>query len=112
MILNRSSTFLYLTVATGAYSVHVHKSAQWLLYCGVTMCYIAISQHQHKTFLNFSPVIILMSTEPDNLKEIKEDNQMASKNEEPVMCSKCNITFESEEKYLQHYDEVHKPEIS
>ncbi len=53
-----------------------------------------------------------MSTKPDNLKEIREDNQMASKNEEPVMCSKCNVTFESEEKYLQHYDEVHRPEIS
>lgn len=53
-----------------------------------------------------------MSSEPDNLKEIREDNQLASKNEEPVMCSKCHITFESNDKYLQHYDEVHKPEIS
>lgn len=53
-----------------------------------------------------------MSTEPDNLNEIREDNQVASKNEEPVMCSKCNVIFESEENYLQHYDEVHKPESS
>jgi hypothetical protein len=53
-----------------------------------------------------------MATESDNLKELREDNEMASKNEEPVICSKCNITFESDEKYLQHYDEVHKSEIS
>jgi hypothetical protein len=51
-----------------------------------------------------------MSTEPHSLKDIKEDNQMASKKEEPVICSKCKITFESDDKYLQHYDEVHKPE--
>ena len=29
---------------------------------------------------------------------------------EPVMCSKCNITFESESEYLQHYNEKHKAE--
>jgi uncharacterized C2H2 Zn-finger protein len=31
-------------------------------------------------------------------------------NAEPVMCSKCNITFESESEYLQHYNEKHKAE--
>ena len=53
-----------------------------------------------------------MSTEFDNLKEIKGDNEMDSKNEEPVICSKCNVTFETDEKFLQHYDEVHKSETS
>ena len=51
-----------------------------------------------------------MSTESDNLKETREDNEMASEKEEPVICSKCNITFETDEKYLRHYDEVHKSE--
>ena len=51
-------------------------------------------------------------TGPENLREVREDNEMASKNErtEPVVCSKCNKTFESDEKYIQHYDEVHKSE--
>lgn len=52
-----------------------------------------------------------MSADSDCLEDI-EDIKMASRNEEPVICSKCNITFESDDKYLQHYDEVHKIEIS
>jgi hypothetical protein len=49
-----------------------------------------------------------MSVESDNLKNISKDNKMNSKNEEPVICSKCNVTFESDDKFLQHYDEAHK----
>ena len=30
--------------------------------------------------------------------------------DEPVMCSKCNIPFENESEYLRHYNEKHKPE--
>ena len=26
---------------------------------------------------------------------------------EPVMCSKCNIVFSTERDYLQHYNEIH-----
>ena len=33
---------------------------------------------------------------------------MASKNEEPVICSKCNVIFESDDKFLMHYEEAHK----
>ena len=51
-----------------------------------------------------------MSSESDNLKEIREDDQVTSRPEEPVICSKCNVTFESDDKYLQHYNEVHKPQ--
>jgi uncharacterized C2H2 Zn-finger protein len=29
---------------------------------------------------------------------------------EPVMCSKCNEVFETDSKYIQHYDEKHKTE--
>jgi uncharacterized C2H2 Zn-finger protein len=29
--------------------------------------------------------------------------------EEPIMCSKCNITFENESEYHRHYNEKHKP---
>jgi hypothetical protein len=42
---------------------------------------------------------------------VESDNQMNSKNEEPVICSKCNVIFESDGKFLQHYDEAHKLEI-
>jgi uncharacterized C2H2 Zn-finger protein len=28
--------------------------------------------------------------------------------EEPVMCSKCNVVFPTEREYLQHYSEMHK----
>jgi len=37
--------------------------------------------------------------------------QIEMENEnEPVMCSKCNKTFESESEYLDHYNDKHKPE--
>ncbi len=36
--------------------------------------------------------------------------EMENENNEPVMCSKCNKTFESESEYLEHYNEKHKPE--
>jgi uncharacterized C2H2 Zn-finger protein len=29
---------------------------------------------------------------------------------EPVMCSKCNLVFDSDSAYIQHYNEKHKPE--
>jgi uncharacterized C2H2 Zn-finger protein len=29
--------------------------------------------------------------------------------EEPIMCSKCNMVFESDSDYMQHYNEKHKP---
>jgi hypothetical protein len=28
--------------------------------------------------------------------------------QEPVMCSKCNVVFSTEREYLQHYSEMHK----
>lgn len=36
--------------------------------------------------------------------------EMENENDEPVMCSKCNKTFESESGYLERYNEKHKPE--
>jgi hypothetical protein len=26
---------------------------------------------------------------------------------EPVICSKCNVTFETDSQYIQHYDQIH-----
>lgn len=49
-----------------------------------------------------------MGTESDDPKIMREYNQMASQNEEPVICSKCNVTFESDGEFLKHYDEAHK----
>jgi uncharacterized C2H2 Zn-finger protein len=31
------------------------------------------------------------------------------KSGEPIMCSKCNIVFESDTDYIQHYNEKHRP---
>jgi hypothetical protein len=31
--------------------------------------------------------------------------------DEPIMCSKCNIMFNTELEYKRHYDETHKPAI-
>lgn len=31
-----------------------------------------------------------------------------SEDSEPVMCSKCNVTFTTEAEYLKHYNEKHK----
>jgi hypothetical protein len=33
-----------------------------------------------------------------------------STEKEPVMCSKCNEVFETDSKYIQHYNERHKPD--
>ena len=33
-----------------------------------------------------------------------------STEKEPVMCSKCNEVFETDSKYIQHYNEKHKAE--
>jgi uncharacterized C2H2 Zn-finger protein len=33
-----------------------------------------------------------------------------STEKEPVMCSKCNEGFETDSKYIQHYNEKHKAE--
>jgi len=57
-----------------------------------------------------------MSSETEYLKEVREDNEIASKNQRkikdavPVMCSKCNVTFGSDSEYMQHYDMIHKSE--
>jgi hypothetical protein len=36
------------------------------------------------------------------------ENEEEEDEEEPVMCSKCNVVFPTEQKYLQHYSEMHK----
>lgn len=49
-----------------------------------------------------------MTSEKKYLDEVREDNEIAEKAEQdPVMCSKCNRSFESDSEYIQHYVEVH-----
>lgn len=57
-------------------------------------------------------MIKLMNIGSGELKRAEEANQVATKNQEPVLCSKCYATFESDDQYLQHYDEVLKQEFS
>jgi hypothetical protein len=54
-----------------------------------------------------------MASDPEYLRSAREYNEMAAKNEEigePVICSKCNMTFPSDSEFIQHYDEGHEPE--
>lgn len=57
-------------------------------------------------------MIKLMNIGSGESKRAEEANQVATKNQEPVLCSKCYATFESDDQYLQHYDEVHKQEFT
>jgi len=38
---------------------------------------------------------------------VKENND-ESLERTPVMCSKCNLTFESESDYVRHYNDKHR----
>jgi uncharacterized C2H2 Zn-finger protein len=38
------------------------------------------------------------------------NNDKLHQGEEPVMCSKCNMVFESDADYKRHYDDNHRPE--
>jgi hypothetical protein len=40
---------------------------------------------------------------------ISRGTQVGDESDEPLMCSKCNIMFNTELGYKQHYDEKHKP---
>lgn len=35
---------------------------------------------------------------------------MPESDNEPVMCSKCNVAFPTESEYLKHYNEKHRPQ--
>jgi uncharacterized C2H2 Zn-finger protein len=39
----------------------------------------------------------------------KDKRSGEEEEEEPIMCSKCNMVFESDSDYMQHYNEKHKP---
>ena len=32
---------------------------------------------------------------------------LACEDTEPVICSKCNVTFDNDSQYIQHYDQNH-----
>jgi len=40
----------------------------------------------------------------------KGTDQHGEQKDELTMCSKCNLTFQTELEYGQHYDAKHKPE--
>jgi hypothetical protein len=54
------------------------------------------------------------SVREDNEYTARMDDKNANREEfdykdsEPVICSKCNVTFGTDDQYLQHYDEKHK----
>jgi hypothetical protein len=61
-----------------------------------------------------------MTSRGESLKSVGESNEYApgmdDKNSsrdldcegsEPVICSKCNLTFETDSQYIQHYDQIH-----
>jgi hypothetical protein len=50
-----------------------------------------------------------MTSENEYLKGVREDNEIAAeKEQEPVLCSKCNGTFESDSEYKRHFNKMHK----
>ena len=38
---------------------------------------------------------------------VNKDKSGGGEEEEPIMCSKCNMVFESDSDYMQHYNEKH-----
>lgn len=61
-----------------------------------------------------------MTPREESLRSVGESNEYApgmdDKNSsreldcegsEPVICSKCNVTFETDSQYIQHYDQNH-----
>ena len=61
-----------------------------------------------------------MRTREENFQSVAESNEYAPEPDdkysslgpdcevsEPVICSKCNLTFETDSQYIRHYDQVH-----
>ena len=61
-----------------------------------------------------------MRTREENFQSVAESNEYAPElddkyssrghdceGSEPVICSKCNLTFETDSQYIRHYDKVH-----
>ena len=61
-----------------------------------------------------------MRTREENFQSVAESNEYAPEPDdkyssrghdcegsEPVICSKCNLTFETDSQYIRHYDKVH-----
>ena len=61
-----------------------------------------------------------MTPKEENLQPVGESNRDAARTDyktssrdldcedsEPVICSKCNVTFDSDSQYIQHYDQIH-----
>ena len=61
-----------------------------------------------------------MTSREENLQSVGESNEYApgmdEKNSsgnldcegsEPIICSKCNVTFETDSQYIQHFDQNH-----
>ena len=61
-----------------------------------------------------------MTPGEESLQRVGESNEYAARADdknssrdldcegsEPVICSKCNVTFETDSQYIQHYDQIH-----
>jgi hypothetical protein len=61
-----------------------------------------------------------MTSRDENLQSVGESKEYAPgtddnnssrdldcEGSEPVICSKCNVTFETDSQYIQHYDQIH-----
>ena len=61
-----------------------------------------------------------MTPREESLRFVGESNEYAQRMDdknssrdldcegsEPVICSKCNVTFETDSQYIQHYDQIH-----
>jgi hypothetical protein len=61
-----------------------------------------------------------MTSREENLHSVGESNEYSPgtdyktssrdldcEGSEPVICSKCNVTFETDSQYIQHYDQIH-----
>ena len=61
-----------------------------------------------------------MTPGEESLQRVSESNEYAARADyknssrdldcegsEPVICSKCNVTFETDSQYIQHSDQIH-----
>jgi hypothetical protein len=61
-----------------------------------------------------------MTPKEESLQPVGESNKDAPRTDyktsyrdldcegtEPVICSKCNVTFETDSQYIDHYDQIH-----
>jgi hypothetical protein len=56
---------------------------------------------------NLQPVGGESSKYAPGMNDKSSSRDLDFEDSEPVICSKCNVTFESDSQYMQHYDQNH-----